>query len=83
MTDNTVVKISNQCFFSFDFFFFFYRNEGNPLLQIEVEPTSDVSFCPSRPFRFSWSRLECPDTGLKEGRSTALHLSLLKALSSQ
>lgn len=22
-----------------------YRNEGNPLLQIEVEPTSDVSPC--------------------------------------
>lgn len=30
--------------FSLDFCNFSSRNEANPLLQIEVEPTSDVSF---------------------------------------
>lgn len=38
---------------------FSFRNDGNPLLQIEVEPTSDVSLLsiPSLPFPFylEWS----------------------------
>lgn len=38
------------------------RNEGNPLLQIEVEPTSDVSFqlIPSLPFLFVYNGASTP-----------------------
>lgn len=58
MTEDTIVKIrkhSLPCSLS-------TRNEGNPLLQIEVEPTSDVSFqlIPSFPFVFVYNGASRP-----------------------
>lgn len=52
MTDDVIEKINDKLkdikslffLFSLDFCNFSSRNEANPLLQIEVEPTSDVSF---------------------------------------